>query len=141
MRYPPLSQMNYRQYIDFKKGQFTGSYSIQDKASVSYRYMALKNSPGTFYLETTITAHDDVSIGAINHHSVPDYMNEVEKTYENVPNKEIYRVMSTKATTKTNNIDVVLSSVFFVHDSVKKYLTGDNMAHEDWDSGMHKMKL
>jgi hypothetical protein len=49
--------------------------------------------------------------------------------------------MSTKATTKTNNIDVVLSSVFFVHDSCKKYLAGDNMGHEDWDSGMHKMLL
>ncbi len=49
--------------------------------------------------------------------------------------------MSTKATTKTNKIDVVLSSTFFVHDSVKKYLTGDNMAHEDWDSDMHLMKL
>lgn len=77
VRYPPLSQMNYRQYIDFKKGQFTGTYSIQDKASVSYRYMALKNSPGTFYVETSITAHDDISIGAINHHSVPDYMNAI----------------------------------------------------------------
>ncbi len=52
--------MNYRQYIDFKKGQFTGSYSSQDKASVSYRYMALKNSPGTFYLETIVTAHEDI---------------------------------------------------------------------------------
>ncbi len=49
--------------------------------------------------------------------------------------------MSTKATTKTNKIDVVLSSVFFVHESCKKYLVGDNMAHEDWDSGMHKMLL
>ena len=50
-------------------------------------------------------------------------------------------MMTTKATTKTNSIDVVLRSVFFVDDSVKKYLVGDNMAHEDWDSGMHKMRL
>jgi hypothetical protein len=87
VRFPPLSQMNYRQYIDFKRAQFTGTYSINDKASVAYRYMALKNSPGTLYLETSITAHDDISIGAVNHHVVPDYMNDIEKKYENLPNK------------------------------------------------------
>lgn len=52
IRFPPLNELNYRQYIDFKKAEFTGTYSIQNKASVKYRYFALKNSPTVFYLET-----------------------------------------------------------------------------------------
>ena len=64
-------------------------------------------------------------------------MNDVTKQFENVPNKEIYRVITTKATTKSNKIDVVLSSTFFVDDGVKKYLQGDNLGHQDWDSNMH----
>jgi hypothetical protein len=31
----------------------------------------------------------------------------------------------------------VLSSAFFVEEKGKKYLAGDNMGHEDWDSNMH----
>lgn len=46
-------------------------------------------------------------------------------------------MISTKATTKTNKIDIVLSSTFFADDSVKKYLTGENLNHQDWDSNMH----
>lgn len=52
MKFPPLLELNYRQYIDFKKAEFSGSYSILNKASVKYRYFALKNSPSIFYLET-----------------------------------------------------------------------------------------
>lgn len=50
VRFPQLDLLNFRQYIDFKKAQFSGSYSVFKKASVSYKYMALKNSPGTFFL-------------------------------------------------------------------------------------------
>ena len=50
MQFPSPDKMNFRQYIDFKKAQFTGTYSILDKASVAYKYMALKNSPGTLYV-------------------------------------------------------------------------------------------
>ena len=50
VKYPDLIDLNYKQYIDFKKAEFSGSYSILNKASVEYRYLALKNSPGTFYL-------------------------------------------------------------------------------------------
>ncbi len=72
---------------------------------------------------------------------MPDYLNDVEKEYENVPNKETYRVISTKATTKTNKIDIVLSSTFYVDDGSKKFLSGDNMGHEDWDSNRHLHSL
>lgn len=44
------TSLNYRQYIDFKKAQFSGTYSILNKSSVSYKYMTLKNSPGTFFI-------------------------------------------------------------------------------------------
>jgi len=50
IRFPQLDLLNFRQYIDFKKAQFTGTYSIINKASVSYKYMTLKNNPGTFFL-------------------------------------------------------------------------------------------
>lgn len=50
VKFPPTAQMNYRQYIDFKRAEFTGTYSILNKASVAYRYMALKSSPGVLFV-------------------------------------------------------------------------------------------
>lgn len=78
-RLPEFKTMNYRQYIDFKKAEFSGSYSFANKASISYKYMALKNSPSTFFIETQITAHDDITIDAKNAHVVPSYLNDIEK--------------------------------------------------------------
>ena len=34
VKYPDLIDLNYKQYIDFKKAEFSGSYSILNKASV-----------------------------------------------------------------------------------------------------------
>jgi hypothetical protein len=41
---------NYLQYVDFKKAEFSGSYSAGSSASVTYKYSALKNSPSVFYM-------------------------------------------------------------------------------------------
>ncbi len=66
VRFPKLELLNFRQYIDFKKAEFSGTYSILDKASISYKYMTLKNNPGTFFIETEVTAHKDININARN---------------------------------------------------------------------------
>ena len=50
VKFPSFLSLNFKQYIDFKKAEFQGSYSISNKASVSYNYKALKNAPTVFYL-------------------------------------------------------------------------------------------
>lgn len=35
----------------------------------------------------------------------------------------------------------MLSSAFYVDDGSKKFMSGDNMGHEDWDSNKHSHTL
>lgn len=35
----------------------------------------------------------------------------------------------------------MLSSAFYVDDGSKKFMSGDNMGHEDWDSNKHSHAL
>ena len=77
VKFPPLNQMNYKQNIDFKKAQFSGEYSVLNQASIKYKYSALKNNPSVFFLETEVTAHEDIRIRVKNYHRIPYYFKDV----------------------------------------------------------------
>jgi protein-glucosylgalactosylhydroxylysine glucosidase len=127
---------DYQQGINYKRGEFNGSYTETSEASITYNYTTLKNSPSTFYVEVEVTAHTELNIDVRNLHRIPEELTGIEKMYENVPNKEIYRVLTTKAKTKVNQIEVVLSSTFVVDPESRKYLV-DGWIHEDLDSDLH----
>ncbi len=103
---------------------------------MKYNYLALKNLPFAFYTAVELTAHSTREIAIKLKHMVPDYLNNVQKYYENIDSNVRYDIMHTKATTKTGNLELVIASSFMSS-------TGQsfNLYHEDWDSNMHFLKL
>lgn len=67
---------------------------------------------------------------------MPDYLNNIQKSYENLENEKLFSIMHTKATSKTGNLDLVIASSYLVEDGTDYKI----ILHEDWDSNYHRLK-
>jgi nitrate reductase NapAB chaperone NapD len=94
--------------------------------------VALKNLPFAFYTSVEIVAHETTTLSALLRHRAPEYLNDIQKSYENLAGLSI---MHTKATTKTGKLELVIASSF-----TKQEGTDYTFSHEDWDSNNHFMR-
>lgn len=74
---------NYEQSLNMRLGEFAGAFS-SEKCSVRYSYWALKNLPFAFYTSVELVAHDNTDLEIFLRHEVPDYLNNIQKSYENL---------------------------------------------------------
>lgn len=56
-----------------------------------------------------IVAHETTTLSALLRHRAPEYLNDIQKSYENLAGLGI---IHTKATTKTGKLDLVIASSF-----------------------------
>jgi protein-glucosylgalactosylhydroxylysine glucosidase len=91
--------------------------------------------PFAFYTAVDIVAHDTTTLEMNLRHIAPDYLNDIEKRYENLEREQLFSIMHTKATTKTGKMDLVIASSF-VGDKWAEY----KIIHEDSDSNRHQLK-
>lgn len=96
----------------------------------------MKNLPFAFYTVLEILAHDTADLTIKLKHAAPDYLNNIQKSYENIDSHLLFSILHTKATTKTGNLDLVIASSFMQQDE-----GSFNFIHEDWDSNTHLLKV
>ena len=73
-------------------------------------------------------------------HEVPDYLNNIQKSYETIDSHIQFNIMHTRATTKTGKLDLVVASSFVLRRKgavLSMYHSGTNIM----DNVLHIHKI
>src|SRR5246127_5489200 len=73
-----------KQTLDMQRASFTTSFNIQDKASVSYTYYALRQLPYTVLMDITVVAKKDIEIEPASVMEAPDALRDVQNYYNEI---------------------------------------------------------
>lgn len=102
---------NYRQVLNMYDGVFEASFDYKDKASVNYRYGALRHLPYSCFMEVTVTPKAKISMSAENIITVHESMNRASEFFTTVKNGiDTYNVATTTAFTPTKGIEMGATS-------------------------------
>ncbi len=73
----------------------------------------MKNLPFAFLTTLKVTSHVDDEITIKNIHEAPDYLNNVQKSYEDIDtDNEAISIVHSKGTTKSGKLDICMASSF-----------------------------
>ena len=75
----------------------------------------MKNLPFAFYASLTLVSHADTSLSLSMKHDAPDYLNDIQKNYENFNKEQKMNIIHTKATTKTGSLHLAVASSLIWH--------------------------
>nr|WP_320058999.1 glycoside hydrolase family 65 protein [uncultured Bacteroides sp.] len=104
---------NFTQELDMKQAMQRSSFSFENKADVTYSYLALRQLPYCAMLVVEITPRTDITIGVANIQETPDafrnnemYYNEINRQHASI------KLLSTQAESPTGKLKICASSAF-----------------------------
>ncbi len=133
------SVQNMKQELNMKEASFTTSFSIGDKATVSYTYYALRQLPFTVLMDVSITAKKDISISSASVMEAPDALRDVQNYYNEIDRPHVVlSLLTSSAKSPTGKLLMCASNTFLFNEPHGKE---PRVIHEMWDNNMHLMKF
>jgi trehalose/maltose hydrolase-like predicted phosphorylase len=130
---------NMQQVLDMQHASMTTTFDYQDKASISYTHLALRNLPYTAMVNVTIIAKKDIEIVPASVMEAPDMLKDVENYYNEIdrPHVKISLLTST-AKSPTGKLLMAASNSFLFDEP---HGSAPAVIHEMWDNNMHLLKF
>ncbi len=130
---------NMKQELDMRKAQFTCSFDIGDKASVSYTYYSLRHLPFTVLMDVSIRAKKDLMMTGSSVMQAPDALKDVQNYYNEIDRPHVViSLLSSQAKSPTGKLSMCASNTFLFPETHGKE---PRVIHEMWDNNMHLMKF
>jgi len=110
---------NFTQELDMKQAILRSSFRFEDKADVTYSYLALRQLPYCAMLVVEIKPHSDLDIDVTNIQEVPDAFRNSQMYYNEINRKHTsIKLLSTQAESPTEKLKICASSVFLFPEPV-----------------------
>ncbi len=130
---------NMKQELDMRHANFTTSFNYCEKASVTYTYYALRQSPFTVLMDVTITAKKDINITGASVMEAPDALKDVQNYYNEIDRPHVLiSLLTSSAKSPTGKLLMCASNTFLFSE---KHGEEPRVIHEMWDNNMHLMKF
>jgi protein-glucosylgalactosylhydroxylysine glucosidase len=128
-----------KQTLDMRNAAFLTSFTMGDKADVSYQYYSLRQLPYTVLMDVTVTAKKDITINAASVMEAPDALRDVQNYYNEIdrPHTTI-SLLTSSAKSPTGKLLMCASNTFLFSE---KHGQEPRVIHEMWDNNMHLMKF
>ena len=130
---------NMQQELDMQHANFTASFSMKDKANVSYTYYAFRHLPFTVLMDVTVKATADITISGASVMEAPDALKEVQNYYNEIdrPHTTI-SLLTSSAKSPTGKLLMCASNTFMFSEP---HGQEPRVIHEMWDNNMHLVKF
>jgi protein-glucosylgalactosylhydroxylysine glucosidase len=130
---------NLQQELDMKEASFTTTFSMGDKADVSYTYYALRQLPFTVLMDVSVTAKKDISISSASVMEAPDALRDVQNYYNEIDRPHVVlSLLTSSAKSPTGKLLMCASNTFLFSEP---HGQEPRVIHEMWDNNMHLMKF
>ncbi len=130
---------NMKQELNMKEASFTTSFSMGDKATVSYTYYALRQLPFTVLMDVSVTALKDISINSASVMEAPDALRDVQNYYNEIDRPHVViSLLTSAAKSPTGKLLMCASNTFLFGEP---HGQEPRVIHEMWDNNMHLMKF
>ena len=131
--------INMQQQLNMQHASFTTSFTMADKARVSYTYYSLRHLPFTVLMDVDITATKNISITAASVMEAPDALKDVQNYYNEIdrPHTTI-SLLTSSAKSPTGKLLMCASNTFIFSES---HESEPRIIHEMWDNNMHLLKF
>ena len=128
-----------KQELDMHHANFTTSFNYGEKATVSYTYYSLRQSPFTVLMDVTITAKKDINITGASVMEAPDALKDVQNYYNEIDRPHVViSLLTSSAKSPTGKLLMCASNTFLFSE---KHGEEPRVIHEMWDNNMHLMKF
>jgi protein-glucosylgalactosylhydroxylysine glucosidase len=130
---------NFTQSLDMKKAAFTGTFTLANKAQVSYTYYALRQLPYSVLMELTVTPQINTTMQAASVMEAPDALKEVQNYYNEIDRPHVtLSLLTSQAKSPTGKLTMCASNSFMFSET---HGAEPRIIHEMWDNNMHLMKF
>jgi len=128
-----------KQTLDMQRASFTTSFNIQDKASVTYTYYALRQLPYTVLMDITVVAKKDIEIEPASVMEAPDALRDVQNYYNEIDRPHVViSLLTSTARSPTGKLLMCASNTFIFNEP---HGQEPRLIHEMWDNNMHLLKF
>jgi trehalose/maltose hydrolase-like predicted phosphorylase len=128
-----------KQTLDMQRASFTTSFNIQDKASVSYTYYALRQLPFTVLMDITVQAKKDIEIEPASVMEAPDALRDVQNYYNEIDRPHVMiSLLTSTAKSPTGKLLMCASNTFIF---TEPHGQEPRLIHEMWDNNLHLLKF
>jgi protein-glucosylgalactosylhydroxylysine glucosidase len=128
-----------KQTLDMQRASFTTSFNIQDKASVTYTYYALRQLPFTVLMDITVVAKKDIEIEPASVMEAPDALRDVQNYYNEIDRPHVViSLLTSTAKSPTGKLLMCASNTFIFNEP---HGQEPRLIHEMWDNNMHLLKF
>jgi protein-glucosylgalactosylhydroxylysine glucosidase len=128
-----------KQTLDMQRASFTTSFNIQDKASVTYTYYALRQLPFTVLMDITVVAKKDIEIEPASVMEAPDALRDVQNYYNEIDRPHVViSLLTSTARSPTGKLLMCASNTFIFSEP---HGQEPRLIHEMWDNNMHLLKF
>jgi protein-glucosylgalactosylhydroxylysine glucosidase len=128
-----------QQKLDMRNAAFSTSFTMGDKAAVSYQYYSLRHLPYTVLMDVVITAKKDIAINAASIMEAPDALRDVQNYYNEIDRPHVtIGLLTSSAKSPTGKLLMCASNTFLFSE---KHGQEPRLIHEMWDNNMHLIKF
>jgi len=128
-----------KQTLDMQRASFTTSFNIQDKASVTYTYYALRQLPFTVLMDITVVAKKDIEIEPASVMEAQDALRDVQNYYNEIDRPHVViSLLTSTAKSPTGKLLMCASNTFIFNEP---HGQEPRLIHEMWDNNMHLLKF
>ena len=130
---------NFKQSLNMKTAAFNGTFTLGDKADVSYTYYALRQLPYNVLMEVTVTPKQNTTMQASSVMEAPDALRDVQNYYNEIDRPHItLSLLTSQAKSPTGKLTMCASNSFMFSEG---HGSEPRIIHEMWDNNMHLMKF
>ena len=128
-----------KQTLDMQRASFTTAFNIQDKATVTYTYYALRQLPFTVLMDITVQAKKDIEIEPASVMEAPDALRDVQNYYNEIDRPHVViSLLTSTAKSPTGKLLMCASNTFIFSEP---HGQEPRLIHEMWDNNMHLLKF
>lgn len=133
------SVTNMKQELDMRRANFSASFDISDKASITYTYYSLRHLPFTVLMDVSITAKKEITLGGSSVMEAPDALKDVQNYYNEIDRPHVViSLLTSSAKSPTGKLLMCASNTFLFNEA---HGQEPRVIHEMWDNNMHLMKF
>jgi trehalose/maltose hydrolase-like predicted phosphorylase len=133
------SVSNMKQELDMRHANFSASFDVADKATITYTYYSLRHLPFTVLMDVSIAAKKEITLGSSSVMEAPDALKDVQNYYNEIDRPHVViSLLSSTAKSPTGKLLMCASNTFLFSEP---HGQEPRVIHEMWDNNMHLMKF
>lgn len=130
---------NMKQQLDMKHASFSSSFDIDNQATVTNTYYALRQLPFIVLMDVSVTAKKDITISAASVMEAPDALRDVQNYYNEIDRPHVtISLLTSTAQSPTGKLQLCSSTTFLFKEAHNQE---PRIIHEMWDNNMHLMRF